>query len=89
MPRVFDLASGRVLFSLNWGDIEVGAFSPDGRTIVTKQGYDLCVLRRRHRKRTPHDQRSAHEFVESWSVLAFTPDGKAIAVIIRREGTFT
>ena len=41
LPCVFDLATGRRLFSLNWGGIEVGAFSPDGRTVVAQQGNDL------------------------------------------------
>src|SRR5262249_37663713 len=39
-PRVFDLASGRMLFSLNLGSVEVGNFSPDGRTLVLLQGFD-------------------------------------------------
>ena len=41
--RVFDLASGRALYSLDHsaGWIEAAAISPDGRTIVTKQDFSL------------------------------------------------
>jgi hypothetical protein len=42
--RVFDLASGRALYSLDQGGfIEAAAISPDGRTIVTKQDFSLRV----------------------------------------------
>jgi len=79
MPRAFDLASGRVLFSPNLGNIEVGAFSPDGRTLVVKQGFALYVRDAFTGKeiRTIEGPRT-----NSWSseLLEFTPDGKAIAV---------
>jgi RNA polymerase sigma factor (sigma-70 family) len=79
LPRVFDLASGRVLYTLNRGNIEVGAFSPDGRTIVTQQGYDLCVFDAAtgNALRTINGPRT-----NRWShgLLVFTPDGKAVAV---------
>ena len=60
--------------------IEVGAISPDGRTIVTKQGFDLYVrdaatgkeLRKFELQRV--NSYSRNEWV------AFTPDGKSIAV---------
>ena len=77
--RVFDLVSGRGLYSMNpW--IEAAAISPDGRTIVTKGDFRLCIrdaangkeLRRIEMQR--FNSRSANEWV------AFTPDGKAIAV---------
>ena len=78
-PRAFDLASGRVLFSLNWGSVEVGAFSPDGQTLVFRQGHALYV----------RDAVTGNEIrtiegprTNGWSsqVLEFTPDGKAIAL---------
>src|SRR5262249_3965653 len=44
VPRAFDLTSGRVLHTLgNQGSVEVGAITPDGRTIVVQQMYDLLV----------------------------------------------
>src|SRR5947209_5408393 len=81
--RVFDLVSGRVLFTLGGWEgtgIEAAAISPDGRTIVTKQEFSLRVrdaatgkeLRQIELKRT--DSYSRNEW------LAFKPDGKAIAV---------
>src|SRR5205823_10436154 len=44
--RVFDLVSGRVLYTLGGWEgtsIEAAAISPDGRTIVTKQDFSLRV----------------------------------------------
>src|ERR1700722_14930433 len=79
LPCVFDLASGRRLFSLNWGGIEVGAFSPDGRMIVAQQGNDLCVFDAATGKAL---RRIKGPLTNSWShgLLVFTPDGKAVAV---------
>ena len=79
-PRVFDLVSGRVLFSLNWGSVEAAAFSPDGRTLVIKQGFALYVRDAATGKELRKIERPAHEFVERVNVLEFTPDGKAIAM---------
>ena len=79
--RAFDLASGRVLYSLgNAGGIEVGAISPDGRTIVTKQGFSLSVREAATGKelRTIELQHATSYSRNEW--LAFTPDGQAIAV---------
>lgn len=78
-PRAFDLASGRVLYSPNWGSVEVGAFSPDGRTLVIKQSYDLYVWD----AATGKELRTikgppTKPWGRGW--LAFTPDGKAVAV---------
>ncbi len=81
--RAFDLVSGRVLFTLGGWEgtsIEAAAISPDGRTIVTKQDFSLRIrdaatgkeLRKIELKRA--DSYSRNEW------LAFTPDGKAIAV---------
>jgi RNA polymerase sigma factor (sigma-70 family) len=81
--RVFDLVTGRVLYTLGGWEgtsIEAAAISPDGRTIVTKQDFSLRVrdaatgkeLRRIELKRA--DSYSRNEW------LAFTPDGKALAV---------
>src|SRR5262249_42450416 len=84
LPRAFDLASGRVLYSLNLGSIEVGTFSPDGRTLVVKQGYDLYVRDAATGKeiRTIKGPRT-----NSWSneLLEFTPDGKAVAVTSQQK----
>jgi RNA polymerase sigma factor (sigma-70 family) len=83
-PRVYDLATGRALFSLNWGGIEVGAFSPDGRTIVAQQGFDLCIFDAATGKalRQIKDPR-----MNSWShrLLVFTPDGKAVAAVSHED----
>src|SRR5437763_3178704 len=81
--RVFDLATGRVLYTLGGTEgmaIEAAAISPDGRTIVTKQDFSLRVrdaatgkeLRKIELQRA--NQYSRNEWV------AFTPDGKALAV---------
>src|SRR5205807_1139255 len=62
-----------------WAGIEVGAFSPDGRTLVTKEGYDLHV----RDAATGTIRRSIKgPRTNAWSreSLEFTPDGKAIAV---------
>ena len=80
--RVFDLASGRVLYSLaNQGDIEAAAISPDGRMIVTKQDFSLYV----RDAATGNELRKIElpRATESYSRnewVVFTPDGKAIAV---------
>ncbi len=81
--RVFDLVSGRALYTLGgWQgtSIEAAAISPDGRTIVTRQDFSLRIrdaatgkeLRKIELKRANSYSRN------EW--LAFTPDGKAIAV---------
>jgi RNA polymerase sigma factor (sigma-70 family) len=79
LPRVFDLTSGRVLHTLgNQGSVEVGAITPDGRTIVVQQMYDLLVCDAATGKllriiKGPRTNR--------WSngSLTLTPDGKTIA----------
>jgi RNA polymerase sigma factor (sigma-70 family) len=81
--RVFDLVTGRALYAFAGWDgtsIEAAAISPDGRTIVTKQDFSLRVrdaatgkeLRQIELKRSNSYSRN------EW--LAFTPDGKALAV---------
>ena len=70
-----------MLFSLNWGSVEAGAFSPDGRTLVLKQGFDLYVLDAATGKELRTIEGAAQESAERSGVLAFTPDGKAIATI--------
>ena len=80
-PRVFDLASGRVLFSLNWGSIEAGVYSPDGRTIVLKQGFDLYVFDAATGKELRKIARAGGNLRSASGALAITPDGKAIATV--------
>jgi RNA polymerase sigma factor (sigma-70 family) len=80
VPRVFDLASGRLLHTLgNQGSVEVGAITPDGRTIVVRQMFDLLVCDAATAKvlRTISGPRT-----NPWSngSLTLTPDGKTIAV---------
>jgi RNA polymerase sigma factor (sigma-70 family) len=80
--RVFDLAWGRALYSLDHsaGWIEAAAISPDGRTIVTKQDFSLRVRDAATGKelRKINLQRANQYSMNEW--LAFTPDGKAMAV---------
>ena len=83
-PRVFDLATGSVLFSLNWGGIEVGAFSPDGRTFVVEQDSGLHVFDAVTGKplrtiKGPTSNRLSH------GLLVFTPDGKAVGVVSHED----
>jgi WD40 repeat protein/beta-lactamase regulating signal transducer with metallopeptidase domain len=79
--RVFDLVSGRVLYSLaNQGNIEAAAISPDGRTIVTKQDFSLCIrdaATGRELRKIGLERFNSYSRNE-W--VTFTPDGKAIAV---------
>lgn len=79
--RAFDLVSGRALFTLAPSEAEAIAFSPDGRTIVTKQALRLHI----HDSSTGQVLRSIDlPRVNSRSegdTLAFTPDGKTVATI--------
>ncbi|MBI1913305.1 MAG: sigma-70 family RNA polymerase sigma factor [Planctomycetes bacterium] len=81
--RVFDLVSGRVLYTLGGWEgtsIEAAAISPDGRTIVTKQDFSLRV---RDAATGKELRKIGLQRTNSWSSnewVAFTPDGKAIAV---------
>jgi RNA polymerase sigma factor (sigma-70 family) len=79
--RAFDLVSGRARFALKHDTGEAIALSPDGRTIVTKQELHLHI-------RDSQTGRELRTFAlpkkNLWSsgvVLAFAPDGKAIATI--------
>jgi WD40 repeat protein len=82
--RVFDLVSGRELYSMGgWEgtDIEAAAISPDGRTIVTKQDFSLRIrdAATGQELRKVELQRASSSYSRNeW--VAFTPDGKAIAV---------
>jgi RNA polymerase sigma factor (sigma-70 family) len=81
--RVFDLVSGRALYALaGWQgtSIEAAAISPDGRALVTKQDFSLHVREAATGKelRTIKLERANSYSRNEW--LAFTPDGKALAV---------
>lgn len=81
--RVFDLVTGRVLYNLGRGEgawIEASAISPDGRTIITKQDF---IVRVRDAATGAELRKIDLPRANSWSGnewVAFTPDGKAIAV---------
>jgi RNA polymerase sigma factor (sigma-70 family) len=83
-PRLFDLVSGRMLVEPNLGGIEAGVFSPDGRTLVTKEGPDLGIRDAATLKllRTIRGPRAQNGPSLSWdrNWLKLTPDGKAIVV---------
>jgi RNA polymerase sigma factor (sigma-70 family) len=78
-PRVFDLTTGRVVYGLNWGSIDNVAFSPDGRTIVMQQDYDLVVFD----AATGSMIRSIKgPRTDRWHAqFQFSPDGKAVGVL--------
>ena len=80
--RVFDLVSGRALYTLGGSEgtaIDAAAISPDGRTLITRQNFSLRIrdaatgqeLRKIDLPRANRYSRT------EW--IAFTPDGKAIA----------
>jgi RNA polymerase sigma factor (sigma-70 family) len=78
--RAFELSSGRTLFSLNWGGVEVASISPDGQTLVFRQGDSLYV----RDAATGNEVRTINGPRENpWKgdVLEFTPDGKLIATV--------
>jgi RNA polymerase sigma factor (sigma-70 family) len=81
--RAFDLVTGRALYTLGGWEgtsIEAAAISPDGRTIVTKQDFSLRIrdAATGKERRKIELQRANSYSRNEW--LAFTPDGKAIAV---------
>jgi RNA polymerase sigma factor (sigma-70 family) len=82
--RVFDLVSGRELYAIERSSgpsaIEAAAISPDGRTIVTKQDFSVLVRDAANGKEL---RKIELQRANSWSSnewIAFSPDGKAIAV---------
>jgi RNA polymerase sigma factor (sigma-70 family) len=86
VPRVFDLTSGRVLPTPgNQGSVDVGEFSPDGRTIIVQQMFDLIVCDAATGKvlRTIKGPRT-----NRWSngSLTLAPDGKT--VVVTSQGKF-
>ena len=84
--RVFDLVSGRALYTLGGREgtaIEAAAISPDGRTIVTKQDFSLRIRDAATGKEIRKIELQRVKAFVSYSRnewVAFTPDGKAIAV---------
>ncbi len=84
--RAFDLASGRSLFTikdLTWADAV--AFSPDGRTLVTKYYHILSVRDSATgtELRTINLPQSDPRTITNW--LVFTPDGKTIAAASKEK----
>lgn len=80
ISRAFDLASGRPLFSQNVGDAYACAFSPDGRTLVVKQGFTLHVRDAVTGKEMRTIELPRTNPWRSEAPLVFTPDGKALAM---------
>src|SRR5207245_770470 len=80
LSRAFDLASGQALFSLSLGDVHASAFSPDGRTLVLKQGFALSVRDAATGKENRTIALPRMDSYRSEAPLEFTPNGKAIAV---------
>jgi RNA polymerase sigma factor (sigma-70 family) len=86
--RAFDLVTGRMLYTLgrqgsadSAANVEAAAISPDGRTLVTKQ--DNFSLRVRDAASGAPLRKIDLPPTNQWSMnewVAFTPDGKAIAV---------
>ncbi len=86
--RVFNLVSGRALYTLGRypTEIEAAAISPDGRTIITKQDFSLRIRDAATGKeiRKIELPRANPYSRNEW--VAFTPDGKAIAVTSQGGG---
>src|SRR5262249_50357069 len=83
--RVFDLGSGRAVYSIDRRSgpyaVEAAAISPDGRAIITKQHFTVHL----REAATGKELRKIElpKAFTTWSQnewIAFTPDGKAIAV---------
>jgi RNA polymerase sigma factor (sigma-70 family) len=77
--RVFDLVSGRALFTLEVGLSEVVAVSPDGRTVVAKQPSRLHVCDSATGKVLRSIALPGGPPLPEGDTLVFTPDGKALA----------
>ncbi len=79
--RAFDLVSGRALFTLGSGLAEVIAISPDGRVIVTKEGFSrrLSVCDSGTGKVLRSINFPGARPLPEGDTLTFTPDGKALA----------
>ncbi len=88
--RVFDLSSGRELFSLDHSCILAVAIAPDAKTIVSLQGLDKPTLFM-HDSATGRELRrlelpfAISHLYNAYRLLAFTPEGNAIAVISDRN----
>src|SRR5262245_4859648 len=81
--RAFDLASGQDLFSIANEEGEGVAVSPDGRTLVTKQALRLHVRDSKTGQKLRIIDLPKTNSRSEGQVLAFTPDGKAVATISR------
>lgn len=80
--KVFDMETGRVIWAIDGWEgtsIEAANISPDGKTLVTKQDFSLCI---RDAQTGNVLRKIAMPRVNSFSRnewVRFTPDGKAIA----------
>src|SRR5439155_21221514 len=76
--RAFDLATGRPRFTLKNNEAHAVALSPDGTALVTKGEFTLHV----RDPKTGAERRTIALPENQWSeVLAFTPDGRAVAAV--------
>jgi hypothetical protein len=81
--RVFDLVSGRALYTLaGWEgtSIEAAAISPDRRTLVTKQNVSLRVRNAATGQELRKIELKRADWYSRNELLVFAPDGRALAV---------
>jgi RNA polymerase sigma factor (sigma-70 family) len=86
--RVFDLVSGRTLYALGgWqgASIDAAAISPDRQIIVTKEDFSLRIRNAATGKELRKIELKHTTPYSITGVLAFTPDGRAIAVTSQGE----
>ena len=75
--RLWDVATGKELPQLNGGSPIDGAFSPDGRLVVTHPGNHVCEIATGKRVATLPGENVAS--------AAFSPDGRHMAAIVSRD----